>query len=439
VFVHDSFTFFSTCNVLLPAGLYHQTPIDRQAVDQDSLNIANKLRSNPLPWSGQFSPQLVEVLLHRYGVKEGTLLDPFLGSGTALIEAALHEMSAVGAEINPAAIALSNLYRFINIPADERLKYVASVERLLGRAIPERLPFSTTLRGCGADLSETIKAILVDLWRKEEDEHVSVLLQALITLLDFYQPELSSGRVWLTWKKIAHLVRTLPYSRRTVEVLHADARALPWPARSIDTVITSPPYINVFNYHQRYRASMEALSWNVLEVAQSEIGSNRKHRGNRFLTVTQYCLDMALAFVELARVCKRDADVILVIGRESSVRRTRVFNGEIVAEVGTVAAGFTLVRRHERVFQNKFGAEIYEDILHFAPPMSPTPASEAIARARHVAREVLHALIDLAPVDQRPGVFQALSGLSDVSPSPIFQPAAEASRALAITAREVAF
>ncbi len=56
----------------------------------------------------------------------------------------------------------------------------------------------------------------------------------------------------------------------------------------IDFVITSPPYINVFNYHQNYRQSAEILGWDLLKIAKSEIGSNRANRGNRFYTIIQF-------------------------------------------------------------------------------------------------------------------------------------------------------
>ena len=77
------------------------------------------------------------------------------------------------------------------------------------------------------------------------------------------------------------------------------------PEDAIDFVITSHPYINVFNYHQQYRASAEALG---LEDSGSGESGNRllsENRQNRFLTVIQYCLDMYEVFVELARVGKR--------------------------------------------------------------------------------------------------------------------------------------
>ena len=60
---------------------------------------------------------------------------------------------------------------------------------------------------------------------------------------------------------------------------HADARALPVESGSADLVLTSPPYINVHNYNQKYRRSVEALEWDILAVARSEIGSNRQNRG----------------------------------------------------------------------------------------------------------------------------------------------------------------
>jgi hypothetical protein len=37
---------------------------------------------------------------------------------------------------------------------------------------------------------------------------------------------------------------------------------------------------------------MEVLGFDILKVAASEIGSNRRNRGNRFITVIQYALDM---------------------------------------------------------------------------------------------------------------------------------------------------
>ncbi|MGC9504785.1 hypothetical protein [Baaleninema sp.] len=41
-------------------------PVDNTEIPQDQLNIEDKTRRNLLPWKGQFSPQLIEVLLKTY-------------------------------------------------------------------------------------------------------------------------------------------------------------------------------------------------------------------------------------------------------------------------------------------------------------------------------------------------------------------------------------
>ena len=101
-------------------------------VAQADLNIQGRSRTNPLPWRGQFSPQLVEILLQTYGESgDRRILDPFVGSGTVLIEAARLGYSAFGAEINPAAMTLASTYCFVNLDKSARKAALQNVEALL--------------------------------------------------------------------------------------------------------------------------------------------------------------------------------------------------------------------------------------------------------------------------------------------------------------------
>lgn len=391
-------------------GLYHGTPLNTSEIPQDTLNIENKTRSNPLPWSGQFSPQLVNGLLHKYADQDSVILDPFVGSGTVLLEAGRIGLKAFGSEINPAAIAMSKVYQFINLPLNERQLCLEKTNDLLEKQLQETLSLPAT--------SEELKQKLVDMAFLDAG-YPQILGNLLVLMSDFYQPGLSANRVFEVWRKITSLVVKLPYSNQPIQACNADVRNLPLGNSLVDLVLTSPPYINVFNYHQRFRASMEALHWDLLRVARSEFGANRKHRGNRFLTVIQFCLDMCQALDELKRVCTDDARLIFIVGRESTVCGTRFFNGEIVAEIACKSLGFELSLRQERVFPNRYGQKIYEDILHFSPRNCHTNGRD-LKEAREVARQVLEAAYATVPTKSADDLKTALASIEKVSPSPVF-------------------
>ena len=208
-------------------------------------------------------------------------------------------------------------------------------------------------------------------------------------------------------------------SPKRCEVFQADARATPLGPATVDLVITSPPYINVFNYHQNCRQAMERMGWDLLGVARSEFGANRKHRGNRFLTVIQYCLDMAMALTEIKRVLKPTGRAIVVMGRESCVRGVSFRNGRLVGAVA-VATGFRLVTRQERKFTNKFGDVIYEDILHLMIDPSKTGkvlCGEPRGLAVHFLEGALHCC---AKGDAASDVREAIAAAERVKPSPLF-------------------
>ncbi|GGA44862.1 hypothetical protein [Okeania sp. KiyG1] len=115
----------------------------------------------------------------------------------------------------------------------------------------------------------------------------------MIILIDGAKFNITNELIQSKFYELVKLIENLPNSNKKITAYLSDARLLPISDNQIDFVVTSPPYINVFNYHQNYRKYAEFLGWNLLKIAKSEIGSNRANRGNRFYTVVQYCLDIA--------------------------------------------------------------------------------------------------------------------------------------------------
>src|SRR5258706_4166530 len=78
--------------------------------------IGNKKRQNTRysvhglhEYKGKFNPQVVRSLFNIYGIHEGhSILDPFCGIGTTLVEATHCGINAKGTDINPLAVLIAN-------------------------------------------------------------------------------------------------------------------------------------------------------------------------------------------------------------------------------------------------------------------------------------------------------------------------------------------
>lgn len=407
-----------------PSNLHRSfaaTTLDRESLPQSSLDIAARVRTNPFPWKGQFSPQLVEQLLVAFAPQDAVVLDPFVGSGTSLVEAARLGLSARGCDLNPAAVILARVYGIINLDEQERTAALDELrERLIDLIAPPHAPLFTAEHS-GSEKRAMLEAGLVRLWQDTAPGMARNLAAALVVLCDFHRKLLDATTVHKTWLRLEKTVNALPTSTKPISVYQADARALPIESDSVDLILSSPPYINVHNYHQKYRRSVEAMGWNVLSNAHSEIGSNRQNRGNRFLTVIQYSLDMALALREMVRVANSRARLILVLGRESTVKGIRFFNGELVTEIAVQSVGLKIERRQERVFRNRYGTNIYEDILHFQLTGEVPDQPLLLMKARQIAKRTLLATKSLLSNGTNAGIDDALARIETVVPSPVLQ------------------
>lgn len=349
-------------------------PINTSEIPQSDLNIDIKKRVNLFSWNGQFSPQFVEVELNKYAHTDSVVIDPFAGSGTTLCEAARKGLCAYGIELNPSAYHMAKTYELVTLDFLERNSLFMRIDELLS----------------GIKQDDEIISSLSNYIATDENDNVRNVLSTLVILMDIFKNDVNIDLLNNKWEKLQNTIVELPYSTRPIIAINGDARETSLDSDTADILLTSPPYINVFNYHQNYRQSVEALGYDVLNIAKSEFGSNRKHRGNRFLTVIQYCIDMAMSLKEAIRICKKDARMIYVIGRESTVLGYSFCNSELIYRIATdiFKNGFDI--RQERVFKNRYGQMIYEDILHFLNMKESLILDEEIkSRARKIAVEML--------------------------------------------------
>ena len=190
-----------------------------------------------------------------------------------MVECARIGLPAFGFDINPSAWSFSKVYEFANLLPSFREQ---TIEELQDRIVEE---FPIVIFTDPELDFEAIEERIVRIGTTISDE-AKILCSALVVLLDLHNNKIMADYIRTRFSSLANLVRSLPVSTGQIKVHLQDARSLSLESQSIDFVITSPPYMNVFNYHQNYRRSVELLGWDVLRVARSELGSNRANRSN---------------------------------------------------------------------------------------------------------------------------------------------------------------
>jgi len=389
-----------------------------ETLDQTRLDVVAKTRSNIFNWRGQFTPLFVDYILDSFAISGQQILDPFCGSGTVIIEAATKGLPSVGCEINPAAYAMTKFVSLANDSLNSRVESFERVEEAILRIAGNY--HDMPLFESESDFRKQYKNLLDfagDLFSAVERKR-----DLLIALIILIRAE-SSGRgdlmpvVRRACASVKNDLISLPHVKPPIRAELCDAREVHRILRaSTDLILTSPPYINVFNYHQNHRALLEVLGFDLLKVAESEIGSNRKNRSNRFRTVVQYALDMESCLSSFALSLKTGGLLILVVGYQSLVRGIPFSNSGILRDLAHSIGCYTSEGERFRVFLNRFGQSIREDIIILRYDGSqPVEGS-----ARKIAETHLERALETANGDPHDDIIEALSDIPSIMPSQMF-------------------
>ena len=313
---------------------------------------------------------------------------------------------------------MSRFFTLCCISGAERLELVAGVERVLRSALGGigDLPLfnpSEDYRSRASNLLDLGR----ELFAKAEGKRQTLLLLLILLEAEGCRVADLEGAVSTAAARVRRYLLQLPFTTVMVEASLCDARLSHLQIRGNAVVIlTSPPYINVFNYHQNHRALLELLGFDLLHVAASEIGSNRKNRQNRFRTVVQYALDMEQCLESFALSLATGGRLILVVGRESNVRGLSIPNSGLVRAIADLLGVFEHENTFERRFTNRFGTSIYEDIL----VLRRTNSKPVTGGARASALGILEEISARADGEVLADVRGAIADVPVIHPSPLF-------------------
>ncbi|MCX7887153.1 MAG: DNA methyltransferase [Verrucomicrobiae bacterium] len=299
------------------------------------------------PYKGKYHPQMVRGLANIIGLNPGdTLLDPFVGSGTTLVEGALLGLKTIGFDISPLCVLISK----VKANAIHHLDQIERKERTL--VLREDRPSTWN-------------------WRIEETFQDPVkcfeLLAQMIAKSDEARRSRNFGERYFHNK--AKMLRSIKLMRDgcnevgimpvPAHVEIADARKLPLPDSSTDGVITSPPYSIALNYVQNDAHSLEALGYDLNRIREDFIGV----RGFGKKRFDLYEEDMERAYGEMARVLKPGKKACVVIGNIT-------YRGKELDTVGNCVRhferhGLRLIHKIEKLIYGLYNIMQREWILIF--------------------------------------------------------------------------
>jgi SAM-dependent methyltransferase len=251
------------------------------------------------PYRGKFHPQLVRALLNILGARPGQrFFEPFLGSGTAALEASLYGMEVSGVDLSPLCVLLTR----VKTQAWEHLaKIRPEVASLISRKNlnplrldldtykpkPVRDFFEMALMVTHSDVARRGRALAVAFEKNVKAMLESIEAQALAIAELKLQPGKVSPR-------------------------KGDSRKLSnVEDRSIDIVVTSPPYSIALDYVKNDEHALQALGIDQTELSSQMTGVRGKGAKER---MSLYNSDMKEVFSETARILRPGGKAAFVVG-----------------------------------------------------------------------------------------------------------------------------
>jgi DNA modification methylase len=244
-----------------------------------------------VPWIAGFSSDFVKSALDGFLRKKGTVLDPFCGVGTTIVEAILGGHNAIGFEINPYAVlasrAKANAY---DIDIDEFTSTIEDLRQFYKGKISSNYkpqsspPHGFKTRACFYNPRVLQKVLIVqDFISTIDDENIRDLFRLAFasTMISYsnysYEPSLgrrvSAGRDEIhdfpvakaITDKLIDMAEDIVWAQEQrdhnnldIQIIndsffHCEKHLLP---ASVDLVITSPPYLNNYHYNRNTRPQL---------------------------------------------------------------------------------------------------------------------------------------------------------------------------------------
>ncbi len=355
--------------------------VDTINFDLDSYKDKNYLTHNFHPYPAKFIPQIPNQLIKKLSFSNETVLDPFCGCGTTLVEAKLLSRNSIGIDINPLACLISKVKTAVL--DDKEISEVKSTLSSIFLDISSL--YNTTLDSNHHKIqynipnfynreywfknfiSEELSIIKAHI-EKINDENVKNFLKvAFSSIITPVSNQESDTRYVAVEKKLHPMITIKLFSSKVNDMIvriqkfknlcsncyskvyHHSSRNISFlDDNSLDLVITSPPYLNSYDYYLYHKHRMQWLDMDYRYAQEYEIGSRHKH-SDKNESVDTYANKIGDVLYETNRVLKDERYCCIVIG--DAIKNGKLIKMNEIMDSIAIENGFK--KRREIIFDQR--------------------------------------------------------------------------------------
>jgi len=395
-----------------PSEVTPEVPLASLNLNWTERDLPERIRTKHVhrlhPYLGKYIPQLVEIFLRKYFRSGQTVCDPFVGSGTTLVQACELGINSIGYDISAFNILLAKAktrkYEIEKVAAEiENIlksvkKFFSSQSGIIYPSFDENAMRQLSLFDANSSLADveylqkwfapqSLHELLAYLRAIETSEYeyadlLKIILSRsarsarLTTHFDLDFPKQPQTEPYYCYKhsrvcqptnealkflnrySLDTIKRIKEFARlRTdaqVDIFHENSINADIPP--IDGVITSPPYVGLIDYHAQHAYAYHLLG--LQDRSKEEIGAAAN--GLSLKAKAQYQKDIAAVFRRVANSIKPGGRIVVV-----AADRFNLY-GEI-AKLAELEAEDTL-ERHVNRRTGRRASEFFETIFVWRKP-----------------------------------------------------------------------
>jgi hypothetical protein len=309
-------------------------------------------------YAARLHPHTAGVLVDRLSAEGETILDPFMGSGTVLVESRLRGRRAMGTDLNPLSVELAHLKTRGTTP-EERRQLVEASERVVEHAEERRISKAGPTERYGKDdlelfdihvlleldglkkgislerqgfareaLKLVLSSILVKVSKKPGD---TVERTAPRRLASGFCIRLFGSKTEELARRLEEYDEMLPPNAPECRMAVDDARRLVnVKPGSVNLVVTSPPYPGVYDYARHHSARLRWLGLDERPFETGEIGARRHTRVlSRDAALDRWAEDFCAALSAIRRSLASGGAAVLVLA-DSVVHGKALYADDVI-------------------------------------------------------------------------------------------------------------